>query len=87
MASQLFGAARTIILTRLRDPRAADNARMGKAALGSSSNVIFTETPRQALSWARGITPGDGVICVAGSLYLVGEVKQLMEDEDQFANR
>jgi dihydrofolate synthase/folylpolyglutamate synthase len=83
IASELFGAATTIVLTRLNDRRAADNARMGRAALGSSSNVIFTESVRQAMSWAQSVTPRDGVICVAGSLYLVGEVKQLMEDQDQ----
>ena len=87
IASELFGAARTIVLTRVKDPRAADNARLAKPALGCSSNVIFTETVKQAMSWARSVTPRDGLVCVAGSLYLVGEVKQLMEDEDQFANR
>lgn len=87
MASELFGAARTIVLTRVKDPRAADMPRMGKAALGPSRNVIFTESVRQAMSWARSVTPADGVICVAGSLYLVGEVKRLFEREDQVANR
>jgi dihydrofolate synthase/folylpolyglutamate synthase len=83
MASALFGAASTIVLTRVSDSRSASNARMGKPALGSSSNVIFTETVRQALSWARSITPKGGLVCVAGSLYLVGEVKRLLEEEDQ----
>jgi dihydrofolate synthase / folylpolyglutamate synthase len=83
MASVLFGAANTLVLTRVRDPRAAGNARMGRAALGFSRNVIFTETVRQALSWARSVTSRDGLICVAGSLYLVGEVKNLLEEEDR----
>jgi dihydrofolate synthase/folylpolyglutamate synthase len=83
MASELFGAAQTIVLTRVRDSRAATNARMGKPALGASRNVIFTETVGQALSWARSVTPPDGLICVAGSLHLVGEVKRLLEDEDE----
>jgi dihydrofolate synthase/folylpolyglutamate synthase len=83
MAAALFGAAKTIVLTRVGDPRAASNARMGKPALGSSSNVIFTETVRQALSWARSVTPPDGLICAAGSLYLVGAIKKLIEEEDQ----
>jgi dihydrofolate synthase / folylpolyglutamate synthase len=83
MASALFGAAKTIVLTRVNDGRAASSARLGKPALSSSSNVIFTETVRQALSWARSITPLDGLICIAGSLYLVGEVKRLLEEEDQ----
>ena len=82
MALELFDAARTIVLTRVRDSRAADNARLGTAALRSSRNVIFAETVRQALSWARSVTAPDGLVCVAGSLHLVGEVKRLMEEAD-----
>ena len=82
MASELFDAARTVVLTRVRDSRAADGARLGKSALNSSRNVIFTETVRQALSWARSVTPPDGLVCVAGSLHLVGEVKKLLEEAD-----
>ena len=82
MASKLFDVARTVVLTRVRDSRAADGARLGKSALNSSRNVIFTETVRQALSWARSVTPPDGLVCVAGSLHLVGEVKKLLEEAD-----
>lgn len=82
MAAVLFDAARTIVLTRVRDSRAADIARLGTAALRSSRNVIFAETVKQALSWARSVTPADGLMCVAGSLLLVGEVKRLMEEAD-----
>jgi dihydrofolate synthase/folylpolyglutamate synthase len=83
MASELFGVASTLVLTRVRDVRAASTARLGKPALGFSRNVIFTETVKQALSWARSVTQPDGLICVAGSLYLVGEVKRLIEEEDR----
>jgi dihydrofolate synthase/folylpolyglutamate synthase len=82
MAAELFDAARTIVLTRVRDSRAADSARLGASALRSSRNVIFAETVRQALSWARSVTPPDGLVCVAGSLHLVGEVKRLLEEAD-----
>jgi dihydrofolate synthase/folylpolyglutamate synthase len=82
MAAALFDTARTIVLTRVRDARAADNARLGASALRSSRNVIFAETVKQALSWARSVTPPDGLVCVAGSLHLVGEVKKLLEEED-----
>lgn len=82
MASELFDAARTVVLTRIRDSRAAGNARLGEAALNRARNVIFTETVKQALSWARSVSPRDGLVCVAGSLHLVGEVKRLMEEED-----
>lgn len=82
MAAELFDAARTVVLTRVRDSRAAGNARLGEAALNRARNVIFTETVKQALSWARSVSPRDGLVCVAGSLHLVGEVKRLMEEED-----
>ena len=82
MARALFGAARTIVLTSVSDPRGAGGPRLAQAALGTSNNVVFTETVQQALSWARSMTPAEGLICVAGSLYLVGAVKSLLEDED-----
>lgn len=82
MASALFDSARTVVLTRVRDSRAAGNARLGEAALNRARNVIFTETVKQAISWARSVTPPDGLVCVAGSLHLVGEVKRLIEEED-----
>lgn len=82
MAAELFDAARTVVLTRVRDSRAAGNTRLGEAALNRARNVIFTETVKQALSWARSVSPRDGLVCVAGSLHLVGEVKRLMEEED-----
>jgi dihydrofolate synthase/folylpolyglutamate synthase len=83
MASELFDRARTIVLTRVHDPRAASGALLGKAALGTSRNVIFTESVKQALSWARSVTPAGGLILATGSLHLVGEVKRLLEEEDQ----
>lgn len=83
MTAELFPAATTIVLTRVKDPRAASTERLGKAALSTSKNVIFTEGVRQALSWARSVTPTDGLICVAGSLYLIGAVKWALEDEDR----
>ncbi len=85
MAAALFDAARTLVLTKVNDPRAADTARLGPMALRSSQNVIFAETVRQALSWARSVTPLEGLVCVAGSLHLVGEVKRLMDEADSQA--
>jgi dihydrofolate synthase/folylpolyglutamate synthase len=82
MAAALFDSARTIVLTKMNDSRAADTARLGASALRSSRNVIFAETVRQAVSWARSVTPPDGLVCVAGSLRLVGEVKRLLDEAD-----
>jgi dihydrofolate synthase/folylpolyglutamate synthase len=83
MATHLFDRAKTVVLTSVNDRRAARGPRLGKSALGGFGNVIFTETVKQAVSWARSVTPPDGLICVAGSLHLVGAVKQVIEEEDQ----
>jgi dihydrofolate synthase/folylpolyglutamate synthase len=83
MTSELYEVAQSIVLTQIPGMRSASSARLAKSALDTSHNVIFTETVHQALSWARSVTPPDGIICVAGSLYLVGEVKRLMAEEDR----
>ena len=85
MTAELFDVARTLVLTRVRDRRAADSARLGVSALRLSRNVIFAETVKQALSWARSVTPPKGLVCVTGSLHLVGEVKRLLEEADSQA--
>lgn len=82
MGRELFDLARTIVLTQLRDPRGATGPSLARPALVGSHNVIFTETVRQALSWARSVTAPGGLICVAGSLYLIGELKRLLEEDD-----
>ncbi|MFY9608180.1 MAG: folylpolyglutamate synthase/dihydrofolate synthase family protein [Blastocatellia bacterium] len=82
MATALFDLATTVVLTRVRDQRAATGARLGKPALVRPTNLIFTESVRQALSWARSVTPREGLIVLAGSLHLVGEVQRLIEGEN-----
>jgi dihydrofolate synthase/folylpolyglutamate synthase len=82
MASEIFPLATSLVLTRVNDPRAASTARLGKPALRTANNVIFAETVPQAVSWARSVTAPEGLICVAGSLHLVGAVKFALESED-----
>jgi hypothetical protein len=40
--------------------------------------VTYAESALIALETARRITPPDGMICLTGSLYLVGEIKRLL---------
>lgn len=82
ISRQLFGLAGTVVVTRICNRRAASSAQIGKWAIELARNVIFTETVPQALSWARSLTPPDGLICVAGSLQLVGEIKAALDRED-----
>ena len=87
IAAELFPAARTVVLTRPSTPRAADPTRLAAtlpAARGGGRPVV-TRTVDEALAWAYHVTPRDGLICIAGSLYLVGEAKARLASRDPFA--
>jgi folylpolyglutamate synthase/dihydropteroate synthase len=45
----------------------------------SSSTIALAPSSRDAMVIARTHTPPGGTVCVTGSLYLVGEVKALLE--------
>ena len=77
----LFPAARHLVLTRPESPRAATVEELLRAVPvpPSSSTIALAPSSRDAMSIARTHTPPGGVVCVTGSLYLVGEVKALLE--------
>jgi dihydrofolate synthase/folylpolyglutamate synthase len=83
MAEELLPLAQTVILTRVQEPRAADLERLGQIA-APHQNVILAETVSQAIEQALSVTPADGMICVTGSLYLVGAVKQWTMDDGRW---
>jgi dihydrofolate synthase/folylpolyglutamate synthase len=86
MAAELFPAARTVVFTRPNTPRAADPARLAEElTAGRGARSIVTRTVDEALAWAYHVTPRDGLICVAGSLYLVGEAKARLASRVPFA--
>jgi dihydrofolate synthase/folylpolyglutamate synthase len=77
----LFPAARHLVLTAPASPRAATVERLLRAVPvpPPSSTIALAPSSRDALVIARTHTPSDGIICVTGSLYLVGEVKAQLE--------
>ncbi len=79
MAAELFSLPEAIVFTRVDEPRAATLDRLREAAQGSAARIFFADRVSEAMAKARDIIPKDGLICVAGSLYLVGAVKQLMQ--------
>ncbi|MDX2031455.1 MAG: folylpolyglutamate synthase/dihydrofolate synthase family protein [Blastocatellia bacterium] len=74
MAAILFPLARRVILTRVDNPRAVDPARIA----APDDRLVHAENVRGALDEAMRVTPVDGLICVCGSLCLVGEVRRIM---------
>ncbi|HEX8557552.1 MAG TPA: folylpolyglutamate synthase/dihydrofolate synthase family protein [Pyrinomonadaceae bacterium] len=81
MGRLLFPAARRLVLTRPESPRAAGVEELLRAVPvpATSSTIALAPSARDALAVARTQTPPGGVVCVTGSLYLVGEVKAVVE--------
>lgn len=80
VGSILFPAAERIVLTEPRSPRAANVSELVRSvpAGSPSSTIALAPSVRDALTIARAQTPPDGIVCVTGSLYLVGEAKALL---------
>jgi dihydrofolate synthase/folylpolyglutamate synthase len=76
----LFPAARHLVLTEPLSPRAASVQQLLRAVPvpPSSSTIALAPSSRDALAVARTHTEPGGLVCVTGSLYLVGEVKSLL---------
>ena len=74
----LFPLADQLILTTIDNPRAASlDTLEAIAARFAHGSVTKSETVAGAHQTALRITPAEGLICVTGSLYLIGEWKQL----------
>ncbi|HSP62682.1 MAG TPA: folylpolyglutamate synthase/dihydrofolate synthase family protein [Pyrinomonadaceae bacterium] len=82
MAAVLFPVADQLILTELDNPRAA-SLEMLKLALPEDFNATKLHQASStvaALRIAKEVVPADGLICVTGSLYLVGTVQQALKE-------
>jgi dihydrofolate synthase / folylpolyglutamate synthase len=80
IAAALFPAARRLILTRPDSPRAAAPETLARLAPRGfdSSRITLAPTAAEAVGAARAETPPAGIICVTGSLYLVGEARSML---------
>jgi dihydrofolate synthase/folylpolyglutamate synthase len=83
MAATLFPLARRVILTQIDNPRAAPLETLARLAPPGFdlSRMTLASSADEALRVAREQTPPTGIICVTGSLYLVGEVMKLEDQE------
>lgn len=79
LMKELFPLARTIVLTEARNSRSVPYEKLLKKMPVSLSKerVFATANSRSAVAAAEAADP-DAVIVVAGSLYLVGEVRDLI---------
>ncbi|PYV63005.1 MAG: bifunctional folylpolyglutamate synthase/dihydrofolate synthase, partial [Acidobacteria bacterium] len=75
MAQILFPAANHLILTQPDNPRAATVEMLERIAsrLFNAEKISLASSVSDAIHIAQELTPATGVICVSGSLYLIGE--------------
>jgi dihydrofolate synthase / folylpolyglutamate synthase len=67
-----------LILAPIVSPRATDIADLVSAAEALGVPAIATADVAEALATARRVTPSDGLIIATGSVYLIGEIRQLV---------
>jgi dihydrofolate synthase/folylpolyglutamate synthase len=81
MAAILFPAANELILTSLDNPRATTTEMLTAAVPVNFDRLRLhsASSPSEALRIARQMTPSDGLICVTGSLYLVGAAQEILK--------
>jgi dihydrofolate synthase/folylpolyglutamate synthase len=86
IARLLFPLARRLVLTSPANPRAATVETLARAVPFNfdSSRITLATDPVEALRAAREQTPEDGLICITGSLYLVGEMQSILRAEQNY---
>ncbi|MCA1556983.1 MAG: bifunctional folylpolyglutamate synthase/dihydrofolate synthase [Acidobacteria bacterium] len=84
IAVLLFPLAEHLILTAMSNPRAAgvDLLRQIVPLDFDSGNIALAHSTREAARLALEVTPPDGIIVVSGSLYLVGEMRELLSNPE-----
>ncbi|HEV8204046.1 MAG TPA: folylpolyglutamate synthase/dihydrofolate synthase family protein [Pyrinomonadaceae bacterium] len=79
MGETLFPIADTLVLTTIDNPRSASLEMLQTiASRFAKGTVLASESSVEALRIALANTPGEGLICIAGSLYLAGEMRPLI---------
>ncbi len=78
----LLPCAGRVFLTRAETPRAADPVVLEGLARRYHASAIRAPSLSAALAAARSEAGPEGIVCVTGSLYLVGDVKTLLEGSE-----
>jgi dihydrofolate synthase/folylpolyglutamate synthase len=87
MAATLFPKANELILTKLDNPRAATIEMLMSVVPASfeDASVRIASSVEEAVRLARKLTPPEGLVCVTGSLYLVGAVQGVVKESARVA--
>ena len=86
----LFPLAARLVLTQPDNPRAAkaEELKTSVTEKVDPQTVIIEPSAAAALRRAYELTPPEGLICVTGSLYLIGEIQAIISKttDSEFAN-
>ena len=83
MGEVLFPLPDELIFTPVKNPRTASTTNLTEvAAEFALSRVTVAPTSEAALEMAAERTSSEGTICITGSLYLIGEVRQYLVPEN-----
>jgi dihydrofolate synthase / folylpolyglutamate synthase len=85
MAESLFSVANLLVLTQPDSPRAASMASLQKIAVKNiqAEKIVEADSAGEAYRIACQRTSPDGLVCVTGSLYLIGEIKAQLFQESR----
>lgn len=75
MFKSLLPLCRRVILTRAKTERSIDPQRLFNAARTLCTDARVIEDIPDAITFAESVSAPDDVICISGSLYVVGEAK------------
>jgi dihydrofolate synthase/folylpolyglutamate synthase len=78
MAKSLFPLAERVVLTRAGLRRAATPSEIARRVGRWGATAIRAPNPRRALDRARALAGPQGLVVVAGSLYVVGEALRIL---------
>jgi dihydrofolate synthase/folylpolyglutamate synthase len=81
IAEIIFPIADNVVLTTVNNPRAATtDTLISLAERFAPGSVTDTSTSIEAIDTALDLTPSSGMICITGSLYLIGETRQHIQE-------
>jgi len=81
IAETLFPIADNLVLTTVNNPRSATTAMLiPMAERFASGGVTETSISNEAIDTALDLTPPSGMICITGSLYLIGETRRRIQE-------
>jgi dihydrofolate synthase/folylpolyglutamate synthase len=78
MTEILFPLAERVIATRPGNPRAASPEEIRHAGARTGAEIEVEENVQKAVERARELASGGAVVVITGSIYLVGEVMQMI---------